>query len=92
MTTEKELREVLYSFGIGFFLRRNKNFDIIELMPTKRLNVYKIELSTKGHIETITLDELLRACLTKKEFEFWKSGQLTLADKDISRVERNDKP
>jgi hypothetical protein len=71
MTTEKDLREILNSYAIGLELHEYKNNDKVVVYPTRYQGIHRMELTLRGHLNTISLKELLKHLLSKKDFEEW---------------------
>jgi hypothetical protein len=75
MTTEKELRETVNSYGYGFQLGVHQKFDTLNLYPSKRSGIHKIALKLRCHIDKVALGELLQWSLTNDEFSDWNGKQ-----------------
>jgi hypothetical protein len=71
MTNEKELREILNSYAIGLEVFEYKKYDKVVAYPTRYQGIHRMELTLRGHLDTISLKELLKHLLSKKDFEEW---------------------
>lgn len=73
MTTEPELRKELATFGIGFELIEFGKRDRVNLYPTRSKGVHKISLDLRCHLAEIELADMLKYCLSKSDFQAWKT-------------------
>ncbi|MGD0071381.1 MAG: hypothetical protein ABSB71_07895 [Candidatus Bathyarchaeia archaeon] len=86
MTTEKELREILNSYGVGLEIKEFSKNDRVVTYPTRYQGIHRMELTLRGHLSKISLEELLKHELSKKDFEDWKTKN---GIQDISSKEVN---
>lgn len=71
MATEKDLREILASYGCGLEVHEFSKNDRVTAYPTKMYGVHKMQLTLRGHLEQCPLKDILKHLLSKKDFEEW---------------------
>lgn len=72
MTTDKELREVLAKYGIGLDIDELARNDRVNLYPTKYKGVHKETLWLRGRLADCPLEEFLKYCLSKTDYNDWE--------------------
>ena len=80
---EDELRELLRGYGYGLELIEFTKRDRINVYPTRREHIHKIQLDLRLHLKDCNPEEILKYLLTKAEFDDYsgKTQQLTLVPK-----------
>jgi len=84
MTTEKELREILAVYGCGLEVHEFSKNDRVTGYPTRMQGIHKIQLNLRGHLSTVSIGEIAKHLLSKKDFEDW-SGKQTPVLQSISK-------
>jgi hypothetical protein len=78
MTTEKELRETLVTYGCGLEIQEFTKYDRVHAYPTRLGGIHKISLNLRGHLSTCPMADILKHLLSNKDFDDYQSKLASL--------------